>query len=115
MASSVGPSASRESSSKVIEYRKYCITAMRLEPVATLAAAATQSQDPAMSLVFASVVELIRQVRMDDRTRQRTVEEILEASLKASTSFIKLYRPNHPVPHPQRRGWILIYSLLPSL
>ena len=77
--------------------------------MATLAAATTQSQDPAMSLVFASVVELIR--KSEWMTEPAKVEEILEASSKASTSFIKLYRPNHLVPHPQHRGWILILLL----
>ncbi|XP_066356396.1 uncharacterized protein [Miscanthus floridulus] len=51
--------------SMTVDFTKYSITTARLEPAATLAFAATQSQDPTMSLVAASFAELVRQINMD--------------------------------------------------
>ncbi|RLN30614.1 hypothetical protein C2845_PM05G14220 [Panicum miliaceum] len=75
--------------------------------MATLAAAVYQAQDPALSLVAASVIEIVRQVNIDG-ARLRTIEEKLEAATKEATSFVRLCGTTQPaLPPPPGRRWIL--------
>ena len=90
-------------SSMTVDFTKYFVTTARLEPAATLAFAATQSQDPTMSLVAASFAELVRQINMDV-ARPRTTRERVEEASKVTSDFAKVYGTNKPVPPPR---WIL--------
>jgi len=82
-----------------VDFTKYFVTTARLEPAATLAFAATQSQDPTMSLVAASFAELVRQINMDV-ARPRTTRERVEEASKVTSDFAKVYGTNKPVTPP---------------
>jgi len=105
----VSSATSSGDTSMTVDFTKYSVTTARLEPAATLAFAATQSQDPTMSLVAASFAELVRQINMDI-ARLRTMRERVEEASKVMSDFAKVYGINKPVPPPQRRRWI--FSLL---
>jgi hypothetical protein len=64
----------------------------QLDPMATLAAATLQSQDPAVLCA-----ELIQQVNMDC-AHVMTMEQKVEAANNAMNNFTKEYSANNPAP-----------------
>lgn len=99
----VSSATSSGDTSMTVDFTKYSVTTARLEPAATLAFAATQSQDPTMSLVAASFAELVRQINMDI-ARLRTMRERVEEASKVMSDFAKVYGINKPVPPPSAAG-----------
>jgi hypothetical protein len=79
----------------MIDYIKYSVTTAQLDPMATLAAATLQFQDPAVLCA-----ELIRQVNMDG-ARVRTMEQNCrrwKRQNNAMNNFTKEYSMNNPAP-----------------
>lgn len=96
-----------------INFTGYSISVAELDPVPTLAAAATRSNDHAMPLLLACFEQIVRRVNMDG-DRVRTVQQKLEEVSKAVTEYIKDSTDKGQTAQPQPWRWIssLFFALI---